>query len=102
MQAVSNIWAEPNQGFNSCSTSKDQLVSKTSQVQNLHIKKITSDEMEIRRRQGLCYYCIDKFSPGHKCKPKQLCSLSGEGDEEAPTKNSMKKKKRKVHQKGKF
>ena len=40
-----------------------------------------------RRKQGLCYYCNEKYSPGHKCKePKffQIDAIDHSSLEEAP------------------
>ncbi|XP_052114450.1 uncharacterized protein LOC127745594 [Arachis duranensis] len=31
-------------------------------------KKLTSAEIRARREKGLCYYCDDKYAPGHRCK----------------------------------
>lgn len=32
-------------------------------------------------KQGLCYYCDEWFTPGHKCKSKQLYLLIEEGND---------------------
>eukprot|EP00253_Pinus_taeda_P033501 PITA_33501 len=43
--------------------------------------------MAERRKQGLCYYCDEKYSPGHKCKePKffQIDATHHNSSEEAP------------------
>lgn len=37
-------------------------------TQPLKIQKVSPAEMVERRKQGLCYYCDEKYSPGHKCK----------------------------------
>ena len=34
------------------------------------LKRLTSEEMAVRRDQGLCYHCVDKWSQGHRCKPR--------------------------------
>ena len=36
------------------------------------IQKITSAQMEERRKKGLCYYCDEKWQPRHKCKGLKL------------------------------
>ncbi|GKV50520.1 hypothetical protein SLEP1_g57222 [Rubroshorea leprosula] len=47
-----------------------------------HIKPLTRQKMEERRRKGLCYWCDEKFTNGHKCKNMQLFSIEVvEGDE---------------------
>eukprot|EP00253_Pinus_taeda_P023718 PITA_23718 len=37
-------------------------------TQTLKVQKVSPAEMAERRKQGLCYYCDEKYSPGHKCK----------------------------------
>lgn len=41
------------------------------------------------RWQGLCYYCDDKYSPGHKCKELKLFHIDatkhGSNDEALPS-----------------
>ncbi|XP_006596879.1 uncharacterized protein [Glycine max] len=36
----------------------------------LLFKHLTIEEMVVCRDQGLCYHCNDKWSPGHRCKPR--------------------------------
>ena len=38
-------------------------------------KRLSWDEMQKRRAQGLCFNCNDKFTPGHKCQGPQLLLL---------------------------
>jgi len=35
----------------------------------------TSQEARERRKKGLCFYCDDKFTPGHRCTMPQLFML---------------------------
>ncbi|XP_024018362.1 uncharacterized protein LOC112090683 [Morus notabilis] len=35
-------------------------------------KRMTDEEYQRRRAKGLCYRCDEKFSPGHRCKNRQL------------------------------
>lgn len=51
-------------------------------------KTLTSAEMAERRAKGLCYFCEDKFEPGHRCKGKrpqiyhiEVEEVEDEGDE---------------------
>ncbi|KAH9699108.1 hypothetical protein KPL71_024219 [Citrus sinensis] len=46
------------------------------------IKRISAAEMQERRANKLCYYCDEKFEPGHKCKQRQIYLLEGEDDAE--------------------
>ena len=39
------------------------------------IKRLSWDEMQRRRAQGLCFNCNDKFTAGHKCQRPQLLLL---------------------------
>ena len=48
------------------------------------IKRLTWDEMQRRRAQGLCFNCEEKFTPGHRCTSPQLLLLerhNGNSDE---------------------
>lgn len=45
-----------------------------------------SAEMEEKRAQGMCFFCDEKFVPGHKCKAKrQIYSLEIEDESVAIT-----------------
>lgn len=46
------------------------------------MKRISWEEMQKRRAQGLCFNCDDKFVLGHKCKGPQLLLLEGNPDDE--------------------
>lgn len=46
------------------------------------IKRLTTTEMVTRRNNGLCYYCDELFTPGHKCQSKQLFMLVAEDEED--------------------
>ena len=39
-------------------------------------KKISVEEMKARREKGLCYYCEERFTPGHRCKKMQIYSIA--------------------------
>jgi hypothetical protein len=39
-------------------------------------KSIKNQDFEERRLKGLCFWCDDKFVPGHRCRNKRLYSLS--------------------------
>jgi hypothetical protein len=43
----------------------------------LPIQRISPAQMKERRDRGLCYYCDDKWLPGHKCKSPRLYLMSG-------------------------
>ncbi|KAH9768883.1 hypothetical protein KPL71_011779 [Citrus sinensis] len=45
------------------------------------IKKLSWEEMQRRRAQGLCFNCNDKFTAGHKCTKPQLLILEAEDEE---------------------
>ena len=44
-------------------------------TQTLKIQKVSPTEMAERRKQGLCYYCDEKYSPGHKCKEPKFFQI---------------------------
>lgn len=35
-------------------------------------KKLTEEEYQRRQEKGICFRCDEKFTPGHRCKNKQL------------------------------
>lgn len=41
------------------------------------VKRLSWEEMQKRRAQGLCFNCNDKFTAGHKCQGPQLILLEG-------------------------
>eukprot|EP00253_Pinus_taeda_P004504 PITA_04504 len=44
-------------------------------TQTLMVQKVSPAEMAERRKQGLCYYCDEKYSPGHKCKEPKFFQI---------------------------
>ena len=42
---------------------------------NANIKRLTWDEMQRRRTQGLCFNCNKRFTPGHSYSEPQLLLL---------------------------
>ncbi|GMI79828.1 hypothetical protein HRI_001652100 [Hibiscus trionum] len=50
------------------------------------VRHISSTEACERRLKGLCYYCDDRYTPGHKCKTPHLFMLDDDGllDDTAP------------------
>jgi hypothetical protein len=46
-------------------------------TQTLKVQKVSPTEMVERRKQGLCYYCDEKYSPGHKCHEQKFFQIDG-------------------------
>lgn len=46
------------------------------------VKKLSWDEMQKGRAQGLCFNCNNKFTPGHKCLGPRLLLLDGNSSAE--------------------
>eukprot|EP00253_Pinus_taeda_P028285 PITA_28285 len=44
-------------------------------TQTLKVQKVSPQEMAERRKQGLCYYCDEKYSPGHKSKEPKFFQM---------------------------
>ncbi|KAL4318769.1 hypothetical protein GQ457_18G015560 [Hibiscus cannabinus] len=42
------------------------------------MKRLSWEEMQRRRTQGLCFNCDEKFSSGHRCRKPQLLLLEGD------------------------
>ncbi|KAH7545445.1 hypothetical protein FEM48_Zijuj01G0094700 [Ziziphus jujuba var. spinosa] len=51
-------------------------------------RRVSAQEARERREKGLCYYCDEKFAPGHRCMKPQLFmiedSLETEEEENVP------------------
>jgi hypothetical protein len=52
---------------------------------NLPIRRISLGQMQECREKRLCYYCNEKFRPGHKCNRPKGYLLKGLEVEEAAT-----------------
>ncbi|GAV73412.1 hypothetical protein CFOL_v3_16898 [Cephalotus follicularis] len=71
-QSLKNSWFKSSQHTSTVSHAKPASVSvaiPTSISTTLPIQKLTAAEIKIRRENGLCYNCDEKYRPGHKCKP---------------------------------
>ena len=52
------------------STSEKRVNTPSTPASPYMIPKISSVEMQTRRGKGLCYYCVVKYSFGHRCSSK--------------------------------
>ncbi|KAJ6910657.1 hypothetical protein NC652_021345 [Populus alba x Populus x berolinensis] len=52
-------------------------------------RTVQSTEMEERRAKGLCFWCDDKFTPGHKCRTRKLYSICLVGDDKGDADNMV-------------
>ncbi|XP_035544590.1 uncharacterized protein LOC118347985 [Juglans regia] len=50
---------------------------RVSPLPRLPYHKVSESQMVERRRKGLCYFCDDKWQPGHKCARPKLFLLEG-------------------------
>ena len=48
----------------------------------INAKRLSGEELELKKSKGECFWCTEKFVPGHKCKKKQLFVINVGGDEE--------------------
>ncbi|GJZ88094.1 transposon ty3-G gag-pol polyprotein [Tanacetum coccineum] len=50
------------------------------------VRRLSQTEARERREKGLCYYCDDRYTSGHKCSKPQLFMISNvpEDDDEEP------------------
>ena len=51
--------------------------NNTDQKLKLPLQRLTSAQMEERRKLGLCYKCDEKWQMGHRCKEAKLFLLEG-------------------------
>lgn len=35
-------------------------------------RRMIDNEIRIKKEKGLCFWCDEKFSPGHRCKRQKL------------------------------
>ena len=42
---------------------------------DMHVKKLTPEEIQYKKQNGLCFYCEEKFVRGHKCARRQILLL---------------------------
>ena len=54
-----------------------KVESKTDQKLKLPLQRLTSAQMEVMRKLGLCYNCDEKWQMGHRCKGAKLFLLEG-------------------------
>ncbi|KAK0608629.1 hypothetical protein LWI29_033588 [Acer saccharum] len=47
-------------------------VQKPNPNTNIPFRRITSQEARERKERGLCFYCDERFTPGHRCQHPQL------------------------------
>jgi hypothetical protein len=44
-------------------------------TQTLKVQNLSPIEMEEHHKQGLCYYCDEKYAPGHKCREQKFFQI---------------------------
>jgi hypothetical protein len=57
--------------FTSCPRSGDTPAP----TQNFKVQKVSPIEMEECHKQGLCYYCNEKYAPGDKCREQKFFQI---------------------------
>lgn len=63
----------------------DTRSATASKFSTPQVKRLTIEEMNERKRKGLCFRCNDKFVPGHRCKKLfsiQVCQDDSDDDAE--------------------
>nr|TKR91215.1 hypothetical protein D5086_0000225710 [Populus alba] len=58
------------------------LPPSTSTSQVTPIRRLSWDEMQRRRLQGLCFNCNERFTAGHKCQGAKLLMLESHAEDE--------------------
>lgn len=65
------------------SRSYDSPILPTPNTSKVHMMRLSLEEMNEKRAKGLCFFCDEKYTVGHKCKnAKQLYLLQLEEQEE--------------------
>ncbi|KAH7520728.1 hypothetical protein FEM48_Zijuj08G0176100 [Ziziphus jujuba var. spinosa] len=63
------------------------LANRINSTDSLPVRRISAQEARERRSKGLCFYCDEKFVPGHRCNKPQLFMIAeptphdGKGEE---------------------
>jgi hypothetical protein len=65
-------------------TTHPLLGANPTPTQTLKVQKVSPTEMAERRKQGLCYYCDEKYSPGHKCREKNFFQIDASSSSSHP------------------
>ena len=61
-------------------TNRDNKHNPPITCTNCSIKRLTREEMEARRKKGLCYNCDETFVRGHQCKKLFWIDLEEENE----------------------
>lgn len=56
-------------------TSNAQQTFPSTRTQNSQYRKISFNEIQLRKAKGLCFNCDKKFTPSHRCANKRLLLL---------------------------
>ncbi|GJW42435.1 ty3-gypsy retrotransposon protein [Tanacetum coccineum] len=54
------------------------LPNPAKQTTPLPTRRLSPEEMQTRRSQGLCFRCPERFYPGHRCNPPQFLLLGND------------------------
>lgn len=55
----------------------------------LPFNKLTSEALQKRKSEGLCFWCPDKYHSGHKCNPPQFLVIVDNEDEQETNNNLL-------------
>ncbi|XP_028807352.1 uncharacterized protein LOC114762069 [Neltuma alba] len=66
----------------SVSAAASTFPNTKSAISSKPTRQLSKREMDDRRRKGLCYWCPEKFAPGHRCKESHLFTLVIDEDDE--------------------
>lgn len=69
---VNNNVMSNSVGLSSSGKSSIDSVDSKSYAGSKNVRLTTSKEMESRRANGLCYWCLEKYSMGRHCKETQI------------------------------
>lgn len=66
---------QPNTTASILGPSPPQKTTPMATPSQLSFRRITGQESKARQEKGLCYYCDEKYVPGHRCERPQLFML---------------------------
>lgn len=56
---------------------------------NPHVRRLTPEEVDHCRKNGLCFHCKDKYARGHSCEKKQLLLIDVQDSENLEVKEEV-------------
>jgi hypothetical protein len=80
---ISDATKATSKPFKSASSTSSSAVA--SSTPRSCFRRLSQEELAVKRENGECYHCTEKFMPDHKCKSKGVFLLEMDNDSEPDT-----------------